>query len=204
MATMFCSDNFSCLHVLQDLVDLEDRLKRASRLTAPLEGIGFQYGFNTNFLKTVQDYWLNTYNWRKQEAYLNSFPQFKTKIGGLDIHFVHVKPKGAQNQKKKVLPLLLLHGWPGSFVEFTKIIPLLTKESESDDFVFEIVAPSLPGYGFSDGAKKPGLGPAEMGVIFDRLMKRLGHGSVYYIQGGDWGSLIGTAMATLFPHRYLK
>jgi juvenile hormone epoxide hydrolase len=103
-------------------------------------------------------------------------------------------------KNKKVLPLLLLHGWPGSFIEFTKIIPLLTRETEGYDFVFELVVPSLPGYGFSDPARKPGLGPAEMGLIFDRLMKRLGYDK-YYVQGGDWGSLIGSNMATLFPDR---
>lgn len=166
-----------------------------------LEGIGFQYGFNVEVLKTVRDYWLNKYDWRKQEAYLNTFPHFKTNIGGLDIHFIHSKPSSKLAKTKKVLPLLLLHGWPGSFIEFTKMIPLLNRDTEEYDFVFEIVAPSLPGYGFSDAARKPGLGPAEMGLIFDRLMMRLGY-KHYYVQGGDWGSLIGSNMATLFPQRY--
>lgn len=166
----------------------------------PLEGIGFEYGFNSEFLKKVREYWMNTYNWREQEAYLNSFPHFKTNIAGLDIHFIHSKPKEEAKKNVKVLPLLLLHGWPGSFVEFTKIIPLLTKQTKGYDFVFEVVVPSLPGYGFSDAARKPGLGPAEMGLIFDRLMKRLGHDR-YYVQGGDWGSLIGSNMATLYPHK---
>ena len=166
-----------------------------------LEGIGFQYGFHAEVIKKVRDYWLNKYNWREQEAYLNTFPHFKTNIGGLDIHFIHSKPSKKLATSKKVLPLLCLHGWPGSFVEFTKMIPLLTQDSPDYDFVFEVVVPSLPGYGFSDPAKKAGLGPAEMGLIFDRLMKRLGYDR-YYVQGGDWGSLIGTNMATLFPHKY--
>ncbi|KAK4020363.1 hypothetical protein OUZ56_002348 [Daphnia magna] len=105
------------------------------------------------------------------------------------IHFIHAKPSKELMKNKKVLPLLLLHGWPGSFIEFTKIIPLLTRETEGYDFVFELVVPSLPGYRFSDPPRKPGLGPAEMGLIFDRLMKRLGYDK-YYVQGGDWGSLI--------------
>ncbi len=83
------------------------------------------------------------------------------------------------------------------------MIPLLTKGSDEYDFVFEVVVPSLPGYGFSDAARKPGLGAGEMGLIFDRLMKRLGYDR-YYIQGGDWGSLIGSNMATLYPHRYYQ
>ena len=81
------------------------------------------------------------------------------------------------------------------------MIPLLTKETEGYDFVFKVVVPSLPGYGFSEAARKPGLGPAEIGLIFDRLMKRLGHDR-YYVQGGDWSSLIGSNMATLYPSRY--
>ncbi len=175
-------------------------------------------------MTTVKDYWMNTYDWKKQEAFLNTFPHFKTNINGLGcffkfdyvviqlidylndfllnkgIHFIHSKPSGEAKKNKKVLPLLLLHGWPGSFIEFTKMIPLLTQESDKYDFVFELVVPSLPGYGYSDAARKPGLGAAEMGFIFDRLMKRLGYDR-YYIQGGDWGSLIGSDMATLFPHR---
>lgn len=167
-----------------------------------LEGIGFQYGFNTEIIKKIRDYWIKDYNWREQEAYLNTFPHFKTNIGGLGIHFIHSKPSKELANRKKVIPLLLLHGWPGSFVEFTKIIPLLTKETEGYDFVFEVVVPSLPGYGYSDPARKPGLGPAEMGLIFDRLMSRLGYDR-FYVQGGDWGSLIGSNMGTLFPHRCL-
>ena len=97
--------------------------------------------------------------------------------------------------------MLLLHGWPGSFVEFVEMIPMLTAAEEEAEVVFEVVAPSLPGYGFSEAAVRPGLGPAEMGHLFDRLMQRLGYNDTYYVQGGDWGSLIGAAMATIYPHR---
>ncbi len=189
------------MFALQVLMDLNNRLARATRMVPALEGVGFQYGFHSDYLKKVRDYWMKSYDWKKHEAFLNTFPHFKTNIGGLGIHFIHSKPNKALAKQKKVLPLLVLHGWPGSFVEFTKIIPLLTKETEGYDFVFEVVVPSLPGYGFSDAARKPGLGPAEMGLIFDRLMKRLGHDH-YYVQGGDWGSLIGSNMATLYPSRY--
>ena len=144
-------------------MDLKDRLQRSNRVVRPLEGVQFQYGFNSDYLMKIKDYWMNTYDWKKQEAFLNTFPQFKTNINGLNIHFVHSKPNKNLVGKKKVLPLLMLHGWPGSFVEFTKIIPLLVGESKERDFVFEVVAPSLPGYGFSDPARKPGMGPAEMG-----------------------------------------
>ena len=143
------------------LDDLKDRLSRANRAVQPLEGVAFEYGFNTDFLKKVVNHWSTTYDWRARENRLNKFPQFKTNINGLDIHFIHSEVD--ETKGKKVLPLLILHGWPGSFVELTKIIPLLTAEYKDQDFVFEVVAPSLPGYGFSDPARKPGMGPAEMG-----------------------------------------
>jgi len=179
------------------IVDLHQRLNMPVRTVAPLKGAGFTYGVNSQFLETVRKFWLESYSWKEQESYLNSFPHFKTSISGLDIHFMHIKP---QNTTKKILPLLMMHGWPGSFVEFLKIIPVLTEESMQENFVFEIIVPSLPGYGFSDAARKPGLGAIEMSLIFDKLMKRLQFNS-YYVQGGDWGSVIGTHMATLYPHR---
>lgn len=185
--------------VFQVLSDLLERIKRNHRFTPPLENIGFEYGFNTGLMEKVVEHWANHYDWRAQESYMNSFPHFKTKMAGLDIHFIHMKPA---ETSRKVIPLLLLHGWPGSFVEFLKIIPLLTQEREGYDFTIEVVVPSLPGYGFSDGASKPGLGPPEMGHIFNKLMKRLGFNR-YYVQGGDWGSIIATSMATLYPERYL-
>ncbi|CAG7826412.1 unnamed protein product [Allacma fusca] len=98
---------------------------------------------------------------------------------------------------KKTRPLLLLHGWPGSFIEFQKIIPLLIDPKDSD-INFELVIPSLPGYGYSEGAVRPGLGLVETSQIFVKLMKRLGHNK-FYVQGGDWGSLIGEAMSKVYP-----
>lgn len=101
---------------------------------------------------------------------------------------------------QQVIPLLLLHGWPGSVREFYEIIPLLTTPRSSIDFVFEVIAPSLPGYGYSQGASKPGMGAAHMGAVFDHLMARLGF-KKYFVQGGDWGSVIGQSIAILYPER---
>ncbi len=117
---------------------------------------------------------------------------------GLDIHFVHVKPKDAKG--KKVLPLLMVHGWPGSFVEFTKIIPMLTTPSADRDFVFEVIAPSIPGYGFSSAPSKFGFDGMQCALVFRDLMIRLGFNS-YYLQGGDWGALVTSAHATLYPEK---
>ncbi len=114
------------------LDDLKTRLKReldSNRLVPPLEGVGFEYGFNSNYLKKVGQYWLDKYDWRAREKLLNKYPQFKTKIGGLDVHFYHVKPKAKAGVKTR--PLLLMHGWPGSIVEYQKIIPLLSNPKDS-------------------------------------------------------------------------
>ncbi|KAF7275516.1 hypothetical protein GWI33_011640, partial [Rhynchophorus ferrugineus] len=116
---------------------------------------------------------------------------------GLNIHFLHVKPQKVPSGVQ-VVPLLLLHGWPGSVREFYEIIPILTTPQKGRSVVFEVVAPSLPGYGFSDGASKQGLGTAEMAQIFNKLMQRIGF-KRYYVQGGDWGSIIGSDISVLFP-----
>lgn len=114
----------------------------------------------------------------------------------MKIHYIHIKPTEKTN--KTVLPLLLLHGWPGSIREFYDIFPLLTKGNSSSNFVFEVIAPCMPGYGFSQGSAKIGCGPAEIAVVLRNLMHRLGHDK-FLVQGGDWGSIIGSNVATLFP-----
>lgn len=183
------------------LDDLQDRLELLPPLTPPLEGANFRYGFNSDYLQKVVHFWFNEYNWRDREAFLNSLPQFKTQIAGLNLHYIHVKPARVPPQTK-VVPLLLLHGWPGSVREFYELIPLLTTPHPNRDFVFEVVAPSLPGYGFSDGASKQGLGAAEVAVVMKSLMERVGF-KQFYVQGGDWGALIGSNMAVLYPDHIL-
>ncbi|CRL02365.1 CLUMA_CG015094, isoform A [Clunio marinus] len=200
---------------------LMDRLDDVQVITDPLEDTAFEYGFNANRLREILSYWKGEYlpKWKEREAFLNQFPQYKTKIQGLDIHFIHAKPKATENTK--VYKLLLLHGWPGSVREFYDIIPLLTKPSK-ENIAFEVVAPSLPGYGWSQGSAKQGLGPLKMSVILRNLMIKLGF-EKFYIQGlllfsfktnrialkvfvnlgGDWGSLIGSNMATMFPENVL-
>lgn len=182
--------------------DLNSRLDNTRELTKPLKGIEFQYGFNTDTLKKLITYWRKDYKWRDREAFLNKYPQFKTQIQGLDVHFIHVKPK-ITGQVKKTVPLLLMHGWPGSVREFYSMIPILTeKPLHGADFVFEVIVPSLPGFGFSQAASKPGLGAVQISIIFKNLMKRLGHDQ-FYVHGGDWGALIANVMATLMPNNVL-
>ncbi|XP_076599673.1 epoxide hydrolase 1 [Chaetodon auriga] len=177
----------------EEIEDLHERIDR-TRYTDPLENSSFHYGFNSTYLKKVVSYWRNEFDWKKQVAVLNKYPHFKTKIEGLDVHFIHVRPPRRENQK--VLPLMLVHGWPGSFYEFYKILPLLTENQ--DGLVFEVICPSIPGYGFSDAPRKQGFDSFAAARIFLTLMERLGF-SKFYLQGGDWGSLITTNMAQMKP-----
>lgn len=128
-----------------------------------------------------------------QNTEKNLFFNFRLKI-----HFIHTKSQAAKT--KNVVPLLLIHGWPGSVREFYEIIPKLTAYNEDTSFV--IVAPSLPGYGWSDPARIPGLNPTQVAVILRNLMVSLGYDR-FLIQGGDWGSLIGSSIATLFPQNVI-
>ncbi|CAH2098058.1 unnamed protein product [Euphydryas editha] len=180
--------------------DLKTRLQNKRQLVPPLEGVGFEYGFNTKQIDAWVKYWSEEYKFAEREKFFNKFPQYKTNIQGLDIHFIRVKPQ--VKPSVTVIPLLLMHGWPGSVREFYEAIPLLTKQASGYDFAFEVVVPSLPGYGFSDAAVRPGLGPAQIAVVFKNLMNRLGH-KKFYIQGGDWGAIIGSNMATLFQNEVL-
>ncbi|KPJ14867.1 Juvenile hormone epoxide hydrolase [Papilio machaon] len=180
--------------------DLRERLLHRRPFVPPLENTGFTYGFNTNFLTRVLDYWKNNYNFKDREQFFNKYNHFKTKIQGLDIHYIHVKPKVTDDIT--VVPLLMMHGWPGSVREFYEIIPKLTNPVPEHNFVFELIIPSIPGYGFSQGAVRPGLSTSKMAIVMANLMKRVGH-EKYYVQGGDVGHSVGSVMATLFPDKVL-
>lgn len=183
----------------EEINDLHRRIEKA-RLTPPLEDSRFHYGFNAHYLQKVLAYWRDGFDWRKQVAELNRYPHFKTKIEGLDIHFIHVKPPRLP-AGRSAKPLLMVHGWPGCFYEFYNIIPLLTDPEShglGGEHVFEVVCPSIPGYGFSEAASKKGLNSVATARIFYKLMLRLGFRE-FYAQGGDWGSLICTNIAQLAP-----
>jgi pimeloyl-ACP methyl ester carboxylesterase len=150
-------------------------------------------------LATIQPlvhYWGTGYNWRKIEAQLNALPQFMTRIDGLDIHFVHVR-----SREPNALPLIITHGWPGSILELLKVIGPLTNPTayggRAED-AFDLVLPSMPGYGFSEIPKTTGWGPERMARAWAELMRRLGY-KRYVSQGGDWGSVVSEAMARQAP-----
>ncbi|XP_045507046.1 juvenile hormone epoxide hydrolase-like isoform X1 [Colias croceus] len=180
--------------------DIKERLRDRHPLTPPLEGIAFEYGFNSKQLESWLKYWAEEYPFSARERYINQYKHYKTNIQGLNIHFVRVTPEVPAG--KEVVPLLLLHGWPGSFLEFYDAIPLLTAANKDRDFAVELIIPSLPGYGFSSGAVRPGFGADKMAVVMRNLMSRLGY-KKYYAQGGDWGALITSIMSTYFPNEVL-
>ena len=147
-------------------------------------------------LQELVRYWATDYDWRKGEAKLNAFPQFMTTIDGVDIHFIHVR-----SRHPNALPLLIAHGWPGSVFEQIKLIGPLTdptKYGGKAEDAFDVVIPSLPGFGFSSRPTEPGWGLDRIARAFDVLMKRLGY-SHYVAQGGDWGAGIVEAMGRQAP-----
>ena len=173
------------------LDDLRRRLERtrwpeAETVTDWNQGVPLAYA------KELRDYWLNDYDWRTREAYFNRFPQFTTKIEDLDLHFIH-RP----SPNPDAVPLLITHGWPGSVVEFHKIIePLADPANHGGDAAdaFHVVCPSLPGYGFSGKPTATGWGVGKIADVWDTLMEHIGY-QRYFAQGGDWGAAVTTAIA---------
>ncbi len=150
---------------------------------------GWEYGTNLDYMQAFCDYWVNDFDWRKEETRINQFRHFKAPIDGIEMHFIHEKGSGP-NPK----PLIISHGWPGSIVEFLDFIDLLAHPENhggSVEDAFDVVAPSLPGFGFSGRPPKP-YGPRKMAGILNKLMTEvLGYKS-YIAQGGDWGGAVSS------------
>lgn len=177
------------------LVDLRNRV-RATRWPDRETVADQSQGVQLAKLQPLVQYWGTDYDWRKAEAKLNAYPQFVTSIDGLDIHFIHVR-----SRHPNALPVLITHGWPGSVFELIKTIEPLTNPTahggRAED-AFDVVIPSMPGYGFSERPKTTGWGPDRMARAWDVLMKRLGY-QRYVAQGGDWGSVVADVMAAQRP-----
>ena len=172
------------------LADLARRID-TTRWPDELENAGWEYGSNLAYMRSLAEYWRHSYDWRREEAILNRLPQFRLAIEGFHIHFVHVRGKGPAP-----LPLIVTHGWPGSFVEMLKLIPLLTDPTAhggSAEDAFDVIVPSLPGYGFSDRPGERGMDPKKIATLWVRLMEELGY-KRFGAQGGDWGSIISIAL----------
>ncbi len=173
------------------LQDLSERLRR-TRWPEPETVPDWSQGVPLAYLQELCSYWMDRYDWAERQRYLNSFPQYRTEIDGLGIHFVH-----ARSPHPDAIPLVITHGWPGSFVEFLEVIGPLTEPTSHGGVAgdaFHVVVPSLPGYAFSDKPSRSGWGVERTARAWDSLMTRLGYDR-YGAQGGDWGSMVTTSMA---------
>ncbi|MCJ7671081.1 MAG: epoxide hydrolase 1, partial [Acidimicrobiia bacterium] len=177
------------------LEDLRSRLA-LTRFPDQIDGTGWEYGIPIDYLRDLVEYWRDSYDWRVHEARLNEFEHFRTHIDDQSIHFIHARSAHAD-----AMPLLLTHGWPGSIVEFLDVIPRLTEPEayggQAAD-AFHVVAPSLPGYGFSGPTRAPGWDPWRIARAFVELMDRLDYPR-YGAQGGDWGAQVTTRLGALDP-----
>ncbi|HEY6728472.1 MAG TPA: alpha/beta fold hydrolase [Polyangiaceae bacterium] len=180
-----------------ELTDLRARLKR-TRLPPPVPDYGWQRGVPADHLGALLDYWGGAFDWRAAEAQLNRWPQFTTEIDGQLIHFLHVR-----SPEPNALPLVLHHGWPSSFVEFLKIVgPLTDPRAHGGDptDAFDLVVPSLPGFGFSVPVREPGWQAARTARALAVLMRRLGYDR-YGVHGGDVGAAVAGALSSAAPDR---
>ena len=179
----------------QIIQNIYDKVKKYPWHEMPNDG-GWEYGTNLDYMKEISKYWVSEFDWRKHEKEINKFPNFITEIDNIDIHFIHEKGSGS-----KPMPLIISHGWPGTIVEFLHIIEKLAHPERfggKEEDAFDVIVPSLPGFGFSGRASHP-IGPRKMADIFNNLMTReLGYKN-YLAQGGDWGGAITTWLAYDYP-----
>ncbi len=178
--------------------DLDDLRRRIEQTRWPDAEVvdDWSQGMPLAYAQEMAAYWLDEYDWREREAYHNRLPQFLSTVDGIDVHFIHVR-----SQHENARPLIISHGWPGSVVEFHKVIEPLadpTSHGGSADEAFHVVCPSLVGYGFSGAAASPGYGVSAMGDTWAALMASLGYDR-YFAQGGDWGSMITTMISLQDP-----
>ena len=182
------------------LADVRERLAR-TRFPDQAPGEPWAYGTDVAYMREFVDYWRDGFNWRAQEALLNALPQYKVPLHDIDVHFLHIPGNGPAP-----CPLLLVHGWPGSVLEFQELIPRLTDPArfggEPVD-AFTVVAPSLPGYGLSFAPGQPRFGTEAIADCFADLMKDVLGYSRFAAQGGDWGSFITSRLGYVHPDRVI-
>ena len=179
------------------LADLRERLA-GTRWPEPIAGVGWTEGVDLAWLRRVIHHWETRFDWRRHEARLNAFPQFLVRLGEHRIHTLHARGRGP-----KPLPLIITHGWPGSVFEMLQLLPLLTDPAAhggAAEDAFDVVVPSIPGYGFSDIPTTPGTSNAVVAELWVQLMESLGYGR-FGAQGGDWGAGISTWAARKHPER---
>jgi pimeloyl-ACP methyl ester carboxylesterase len=177
-----------------ELADLKTRLAR-TRFPDALDNVGWDYGINDRFLRDFIAYWHTSYDWRAAEARLNAVPQFTEVIEGEIVHFVHARGQGERN-----IPILLVNGWPSNFVELLPVVPLLTQAI--DGVAFDVIIPSLPGYGFSSQPKRPGMNMSAVAPLWAELVTRLGY-EKFLVSGSDLGGGVAMALVREFPQRLI-
>lgn len=181
------------------LSDLQERLTR-TRFAPDFANGGWDYGTEGSYLRSLVEYWRKDYDWRRQEALINAWPQFRTTIDGVPIHFIHVRGKGPSPK-----PLILNHGWPWTFWDLHKLIgPLSDPATYGGDpaDAFDVVVPSLPGYGFSTPLSKTGLNYWSTADLWVKLMEGLGYPR-FAAQGGDWGALVSAQLGHKYAERLI-
>jgi len=180
------------------LGDLRDRLAR-TRWPEAIPGAGWDYGADVGAVRDLCAYWRDDYDWRRHEARLNGPPQFLCEVDGVDLHFWHVRGAGPDP-----LPLLLVHGWPGSIYEFFELIgPLSDPAAHGGDpaDAFDVVVAALPGFGFGGKPRERGWGISRIAAAFDTLMSSALGYDRYGVQGGDWGSMVAAKLGAAYPER---
>ncbi len=179
----------------EELADLRHRL-RHTRWSGHIEGAGWQYGTDPGYLRELVEYWAEAFDWRREERRLNTFPQFRSVLDGLRVHYIHQQADGGG------LPILVLHGWPGSFVQMLDLLPLLAAPAEhggSPADAFDVVVGSLPGFGFSEASPEPGMTETRMAQVFHDLMTRVLGYDRYAVRGSDFGASVAEALAARYP-----
>lgn len=190
------------IHIPDDSLEQLRKKLETTRWPSELENSGWKHGVPLADVKRLAEHWRTSFDWRAQERAINeSLPQFTTDVaidwfGILNIHLVHKR-----SSRANAIPLLFCHGWPGSFLEVAKVLPLLTEPEEGP--AFHVVAPSLPGYAFSQAPTKPGFGIRQYAEVVHKIMLELGY-TQYVTQGGDWGSIITRSVGFSYAPEHCK
>ncbi|MFD2523251.1 epoxide hydrolase family protein [Emticicia soli] len=180
----------------KDIAYLNQRL---ANTRWPMQNVqnGWKKGVPIDYLKHITDYWLNKFDWKKQEVMLNKYPHFITEIEGQNIHYLHIK-----SPKANAVPLMLIHGWPGSFADFISIIEPLTNPEDASQIAFDLVIPSIPGFGFSVPVVAKGYNMFKIATTFATLMDKLGY-KKFAVHGGDMGAGIAGIMSGIAPYNLI-
>ena len=181
-------ESFSIKIPEEAIEDLKQRLSR-TRWTDEILNSEWKYGASLSYVKEITNYWLNSFDWRNTENEINQYPNYIADIDGVKVHFLHIK-----SEKNNAVPLIITHGWPGSFLEMMKLIPILTRSK----IPFDLIIPSIPGFGFSQKINTSGCNLWFIADLWNKLIKELGYEKIV-AQGGDFGAAVSTALALRYP-----